>query len=184
MTTQSTVQFRPATARDAETLAALARETFVDTFGHLYREEDLNAHLAEKCSVEYFRDALDAGDEITIAEEKGEVIGYSKVGRLSLPVAYPIENAQEIHRIYVKKSHHHRGLGQALLDRAFASDRLKSASVVYLGVWEENDRAKQFYYRNGFMPVGRYLYPVGEQHDRELILAQLMPGSADEMCAA
>ncbi|MEJ0010843.1 MAG: GNAT family N-acetyltransferase [Alphaproteobacteria bacterium] len=182
MTKSPTVTFRPATPRDADTLAALARETFTDTFGHLYSEGDLSAHLAEKCSPQFFRDALDAGDDITLVEDGGQPVGYSKVGGLGLPVAYPIENAQEIHRIYVRRSHHHQGLGQQLLDRAFASERLKRASVVYLGVWEENDRAKQFYYRNGFMPVGRYLYPVGQQLDRELILAQLMP--AHEVCAA
>lgn len=173
MTTSTQIHFRQATTGDAPALAELAAETFIETFGHLYKEEDLRAHLAEKCSAEFFRQSMKNGDDIMIVEDKGKLAGYCKMGDIGLPVAYPPKSAQEIHRIYVRKPYQQQGLGQQLLDRALKSPRLAEASVVYLGVWEENDTAKQFYYRNGFMPVGRYLYYVGKQADREIILAHV-----------
>ncbi|KAK0329899.1 hypothetical protein LTR94_034909, partial [Friedmanniomyces endolithicus] len=37
---------RPATVADAPAIAALARKTFTDTFGHLYSPENLAAFLS------------------------------------------------------------------------------------------------------------------------------------------
>ena len=167
------IHFRDATAADAATLAAFSSLTFNETFGHLYSEEDLNDHLQSKCSIEVFNKALAAGDYVILAYDGDELIGFCKIGNVELPVAHPPTGAQEIHRIYLRRKYHGTGLGQELLKRALESKRLKDASLVYLGVWEENDRAKQFYFRNGFLPVGRYLYPVGKQVDNEMILARV-----------
>src|SRR3546814_14882449 len=43
---------RRATPADAETVSALATRTFVETFGHLYPAEDLQAFLANAYAVE------------------------------------------------------------------------------------------------------------------------------------
>ena len=171
--TLPTIHFRDATAADAATLAAFSSLMFSETFGHLYAEEDLNDYLTSKCSVEVFNAALAAGDHVILAYDGNELIGFCKIGNVELPVAHPPADAQEIHRIYLRRKYHGKGLGQELLKRALESKRLKDASLVYLGVWEENDRAKHFYFRNEFLPVGRYLYPVGKQRDNEMILARV-----------
>jgi ribosomal protein S18 acetylase RimI-like enzyme len=170
---RTNIRFRDATSADAVQLASFAASTFNETFGHLYKEEDLSSHLEEKCSVDSFATSFEHGDNVILAYDGDELVGYCKIGDVGLPVAHPPTSSQEIHRIYVRRKYQGSGLGQELLKRALATKRLQDASLVYLGVWEENDRAKQFYYKNGFLPVGRYLYPVGQQVDNEMILARV-----------
>jgi hypothetical protein len=45
------VNYRDATVDDAPALAELFRESFCETFGHLYRPEDLSAFLAGAKSI-------------------------------------------------------------------------------------------------------------------------------------
>jgi ribosomal protein S18 acetylase RimI-like enzyme len=165
--------FREATPADALALADFAKQMFTETFGHAYRSEDLQAHLAEKYTPAEFKKYLEQGDEIILVHDAQELVGYCKMGDVGVPMPHVPKDAQEIHRLYIHRKYHGGGLGQELFRRAMESKRLKAAPIVYLGVWEENDRAKRFYFKNDFMPVGRYLYPVGQHFDNEMILARV-----------
>ena len=165
--------FRDATRADAAAMARFSEMTFRDTFPDMYCEADLTSHLASKCSEAFFEDAIAAGDTILLAYDEGELVGLCKIGDVGVPIAHPPADAQEIHRLYVHRKYQGGGLGRELMKRALETRRLREASLVYLGVWENNHRAKSFYYKNGFMPVGRYLYPVGAQLDNEMILARV-----------
>jgi ribosomal protein S18 acetylase RimI-like enzyme len=165
--------FTEATPDDCEAIAALAEKTFVDAFGHLYRPENRQAHVAERFSAAFFRAALESGDTILMLHDAQRLIGYAKVGHLALPVQPPIpRGAQEIHRVYIDKEFQGRGLGKALMLHILSLPRIASASAVYLGVWEENLRAQHLYTLYGFAPVGKYLYQVGDQADQEIIMAR------------
>ncbi len=47
-----------------------------------------------------------------------------------------------------------------------------TSNIVYLGVWEENLKAQALYKQFGFAPSGRYLYQVGDQFDKEIIMSR------------
>lgn len=149
-------------------LAALAAATFRETFGHLYSHEDLEAHLAGKCSEAFFRDALAEPDtQLLIAWEQGTAIGYIKWGALELPADAPPPGSREIHRLYVAASHQRSGIGRHLMDCAMQA--CADAPALYLGVWEHNQKAQRFYAGYGFTHAGEHAYPVGTQIDRDLI---------------
>ncbi len=154
-------------------MAALAAKTFAATFGHLYTLENLTAHLTSQCSASYFRAALEEGDSVFLMRHEGDLIGYGKYGRVALPVTPPIPaGAVEIHRVYIDAQHQGHGLGKQLMMHMLAQPLVALAPVIYIGVWEENIRAQALYARYGFKQVGRYLYHVGTQSDRELIMAR------------
>jgi ribosomal protein S18 acetylase RimI-like enzyme len=165
--------FTEATHDDCKAIAKLAAKTFVDAFGHLYKPENLLQHLLQKFSAEFFTHALESGNTILMLKNADTLIGYAQVGHLALPVKPPVpKGAQEIHRVYIEKSFQGRGLGKALMLHILSLPRITTASCVYLGVWEENLRAQALYTQYGFEPVGRYLYQVGDQSDREIIMAR------------
>ena len=66
---------RRATARDADALSAISRDTFVETFGHLYTPEDLRWHLDFSYAPEKYRDALEEQGAVAwlLEDEAGEV---------------------------------------------------------------------------------------------------------------
>ena len=163
-----------ATIDDCEAVAKLATQTFVDTFGHLYTDANRERHISEKFSPAYFVKSLESGDTLLMLHDADTLVGYAKIGHLELPVQPPIpKGAQEIHRVYIDKVYHGRGLGKAMMRYILSLPRIAAASRVYLGVWEENLKAQSLYTQFGFEPVGRYLYQVGDQFDREIIMARV-----------
>ncbi len=52
--------YRPVDPQQLARLGRLGAELFIDTFGHLYSEEDLAAYLAKVYSVEGLRSDLDS----------------------------------------------------------------------------------------------------------------------------
>jgi hypothetical protein len=64
---------RPAGTEDLAALAAFARRTYADAFGHSFSPEDLAAHLRDNLADGYFHQAL-AEDVFLLAESEGRLI--------------------------------------------------------------------------------------------------------------
>lgn len=164
---------REATHADCATLAAFAAQTFTESFGHLYTPENLQSHLAKHYQPGYLENALAEGSTLLMMYLEDVLIGYGKVGRVVLPVKPSIPpGAQEIHRVYVAQQYQGKGYGKQLMLHILSLPRVQTAPAVYLGVWEENLRAQALYKQYNFEIVGRYLYHVGTQSDRELIMVR------------
>ena len=162
------IAYRDVGPEDAAALADLHRRSFVETFGHLYKPEDLQAFL-DRLSVEGFRgELLDGRHQVRFAEADGEPVAFVKLGPLTLPVE-PERPALEFRQLYVLKAWQGSGIAAALADWALAEARARGAEELYLSVWTANDRAKAFYRRYGFAYVGPYKFMVGEQADEDEI---------------
>ena len=164
-----TPSIRRATAADAEALTAIGRETFSQTFGHLYPPADLAEFLATAHTPELYRAwAADPAYAVWIAEHDGEVLGYALAGPCHLPHPEVTDTCGELWRIYVKREAQGLGLGQRLLDQALAWLEAPGRRL-WLGVWSENHGAQRLYARHGFAQVGTYEFVVGSVRDHELV---------------
>ncbi|MBV9527676.1 GNAT family N-acetyltransferase [Sphingomonas sp.] len=168
-----TVSFRPGNPADAQGIADVFRQSFVDTFAHLYRPEDLADFLSTK-DPDAFRGDLGNGDfHFIVAETEDEIIGYVKLGPPALPVETP-PGTIELCQLYVLKEWIGAGIGRALMDRALGLIRDKQARHVQLSVFVDNHRARRFYERYGFHAVGRYDFMVGSHADEDIILRHIV----------
>ena len=164
------IAYRNARAEDAAALAAFSRDTFVETFGHLYPPEDLAAFLAAKYGTEI--QGQEIADETLLyrlAFESDALVGYCKTGPMSLPVDPGAAKALELHRLYVATRVKGAGVARTLMDEALAWARAQGAEAMYLGVWENNRRAQAFYRRYGFEHVGEHGFMVGRVRDHDFI---------------
>jgi ribosomal protein S18 acetylase RimI-like enzyme len=162
------IAYRDVIAADAPALADLHRRSFIETFGHLYRPEDLDAFLL-RLNEEGFRgELLDGEHQVRFAAEDGEPVAFVKLGPITLPVE-PARPALEFRQLYVLKAWQGSGIAAVLADWALAQARARGAEELYLSVWAENHRAKAFYRRYGFAYVGPYKFMVGEQADEDEI---------------
>jgi ribosomal protein S18 acetylase RimI-like enzyme len=159
---------RDAGPADAEALADLFRRSFTETFGALYRREDLDAFLAGLGEGAWRGELADPAIAGRIAEAEGAAIGFAKIGPLALPVeaAGP---AAELRQLYVLKPFQGRGVAQALMGWVLAEARRRGAGELFLSVYSGNDRAKRFYRNYGFSYVAPYLFMVGAQADEDEI---------------
>ena len=162
------ITYRDLNAGDAAALADLHRRSFVETFAHLYRPEDLEAFLAQLTEEGFRKELLDGEHRIRFAESDGEPVAFVKLGPITLPVE-PARPALEFRQLYVLRRWQGSGIAAALADWAIAEARARGAEELYLSVWTANDRAKAFYRRYGFAYVGPYKFMVGEQADEDEI---------------
>ena len=58
-----------------------------------------------------------------------------------------------------------------LMDRVKGVARERSATTLWLGVWERNDRARAFYTKCGFTDAGEHIFLFGTdpQTDRVMV---------------
>jgi ribosomal protein S18 acetylase RimI-like enzyme len=162
------IAYRDAGPADAEALAGLFRRSFVETFGPLYRREDLDAFLAQLSDEAWRGELADPAIAVRIAEAEGAAIGFAKIGPLALP-AESRGPAAELRQLYLLKPFQGRGVAHELMDWALTEAGRRGAGEMFLSVYSGNYRAKSFYRRYGFSYVAPYLFMVGEQADEDEI---------------
>lgn len=156
---------------DADAVSRLATRTFVETFGHLYPEQDLQAFLADVYAVDKQRVILEHPDyAIWLLEYQGLAVGHAAAGPCGLPHADVAHGDGELKRLYVLQSHQNGGWGGRLFGEALGWLQRDDPRTLWIGVWSENLGAQRFYARHGFEHVGEYEFPVGRVRDREFIL--------------
>lgn len=165
--------YRDATAADAATLDRIFDKTFCDTFAHLYRAEDLEAFLSSFGIADWEVQLSDSAFAFRIAEADGDPVGYVKIGPLKLPIE-PQGPALLLDQLYVLNSHHGTGIARGLMDWAIGEARRRGAEELYLTVYVDNHRARRFYDRYGFQPVGRYDFMVGSHADEDVIMRKTL----------
>lgn len=151
-------------------IAEIGAQLFIETFGHLYTAEDLQAFLNRVHSPQGVTQDWDAGLQFWIAECEGRFIGYCKGGKLSLPVDPGSRRAFELKQMYVAKEHHGRGPAHDLMQSFLDWAHENQADDLYISCWSENARGLAFYKKYGFEIISSYTFWVGNQGDDERIL--------------
>ena len=165
------MRIRRATVADATTLSTLAARTFIETFGHLYPPDDLDAFLAESYAVARQEVILGHPDyAVWLLEDDGVAVGHAAAGPCGLPHPDVATGDGELKRLYVLASHQNGGWGGRLFAEAMAWLERDGPRRLWIGVWSENHGAQRFYARHGFHQVGTYEFPVGRVRDLEFIL--------------
>lgn len=165
--------YRDATAEDARNIDRIFDTVFCDTFGHLYRAEDLEMFMSSFAIPDWERQLADPAFAVRLAEVEGEPAGYAKLGPLKLDVQ-PDGPAMLLDQLYVLKEHHGTGIAGALMDWTIEEARRRGARSLYLTVFIENHRARRFYDRYGFEDVGRYAFMVGTHADEDVIMRKAL----------
>jgi len=163
--------FRDARMEDAAELAKVGRETFIETFGHLYPAADLKTYLDHTYSLETAsRELADPAVEVRVALTGRKIVAYCKIGPVKLPIDTGGLPSLELHRVYVYRDRQGVGVGRILLTWAIERARQRGARQLFLGVWERNARAIAVYESRGFERAGTYKFAVGDTLDDEIIM--------------
>ena len=164
------IAYRDATPADGLELAQMARRSFTETFGSLYRQEDLAQFLeAAFGSAGLPADLTDSAYRVRIVTEGDAIVGYCKIGPVTFPGDWP-DNAIELHQLYILGEHHGAGLAPVLMGWALDQARTRGASEMILSVFVDNHRARRFYERYGFEEIGGYTFMVGDHEDDDRLM--------------
>lgn len=159
------------TLNDIDQLQQIGRQTFFETFSAGNSDENMTKYLDEGFSDEKLTTELnDNNAEFYFATLDDSVIGYLKLNFGQSQTELKDDKALEIERIYVLKDFHGKSVGQILYDKAIHIARQKNADYVWLGVWEENPRAINFYKKNGFVEFDKHIFKFGNDEQTDIMM--------------
>ena len=159
------------TLNDLDRLQKSSRQTFSETFAAKNTEENMRKYLEEGFSTKKLTDELNNKESaFYFAELNDEVVGYIKLNCGQSQTELKDETALEIERIYVLKEFHGKNVGQLLYQKAVDIAREKDVDYVWLGVWEENERAINFYRKNGFVEFDKHIFRLGEDEQTDIMM--------------
>ena len=99
-----------------------------------------------------------------------QTIGYLKVNFQQVQTELKDANSLEIERIYVLKEFHGQKVGQLLYQKAIQIAKSNMLKYVWLGVWDQNPRAINFYKKNGFIELDKHVFKLGNDEQTDLLM--------------
>ena len=155
---------RRITLEDVPTLSLLAKKTFYDTFTgtctpadmqsfleQYYNEKSMSAEVENKAYQYYF------------ALIDDEIVGYLLFAENNEEFASLNKKALELKRFYVIESNHGKGIAQKMMQHYLEFATVEKYNLAFLGVWEYNYKAQNFYTKYGFAKTNHtHSFPVGD----------------------
>jgi ribosomal protein S18 acetylase RimI-like enzyme len=151
-------------ADDEKLIAELSAITFFDTFKGTCTDDDMQGFIKDYFSIEQVEKELQDNDDFYfIAFINGNPAGYIRMKEEVSDVEIINKHRGiELKRIYVLKEYHSKKIGAALMNFALDFATEKNYELIWLGVWEHNERARAFYNKFGFEDSGvMHPFPIG-----------------------
>jgi ribosomal protein S18 acetylase RimI-like enzyme len=161
---------------DLDRLRQLAMDTFTETFLADNTPEDIAAYIDEHFNLSTIAQQLSSEHmQWYLALYHGQPAGYMKVNFDLAQTEQEYPHSLEVQRIYVLKTYKRMHIGSLLMQQAINLAREHKLHMIWLGVWEHNTRAIQFYIRLGFKQFGEHHFTLGNdvQHDYLMKLSLL-----------
>ena len=162
---------RYAVPEDARLIADISHETFYDAFAPDNRPEDMEKFLNEQFTKGKLMLEVGAPENIfLLAYDEASLAGYVKLRDGRIPLSLGSNNALELARLYAVSTKIGRGVGAALMQRSIDICREKNKEVLWLGVWEKNQRAIDFYTRWGFEKFDETTFLLGDDLQNDWLM--------------
>lgn len=165
------IHIKKVTLNNINQLQKIGKQTFYETFSDGNTAENMTKYLDEGFSIEKLTTEIsDNNAEFYFAALDEKIIGYLKLNFGQSQTELRDDKALEIERIYVLKDFHGKNIGQILYDKAIQVAKQKNADYVWLGVWEENPRAINFYKKNGFIEFDKHIFKLGNDEQTDIMM--------------
>ncbi|MGL4243138.1 MAG: GNAT family N-acetyltransferase [Beijerinckiaceae bacterium] len=156
--TTKTIKIRMAEPADAERVAAIHDESWMEAYRGIIPGSHLDK-MVQRRGPAWWQTAIAKGSRIAVLDFDGMPIGYTSYGR-NRAASLPYRG--EIFELYLKPEFQGLGFGSRLFSaakRELANHGYTSVVVWCLG---ENERAVRFYERLGGLLIGRAHEKFGE----------------------
>lgn len=161
---------------DAGLIADISRYTFYYTFAAQNTKENMDKFMNEQFTREKLIAEVSApGIIFMLAYLNEQVAGYVKLREGEKPEQLKNVNTIEIARIYSMPHQIGKGIGKVLMQSSLLIAKKKNKSVIWLGVWEKNQRAIEFYTKWGFEKFGEHDFLLGNELQQDWLMKRGLP---------
>jgi ribosomal protein S18 acetylase RimI-like enzyme len=162
---------RYASREDAALIADISHQTFYQTFAAENTKENMDKFLNEQFTKGRLMMEVGTSENIfLLAYKNDEIAGYVKLRDSRMPSELGHVTAIEIARIYAMSSMIGKGVGSLLMQTCIDIAKQKRKDVLWLGVWEKNYRAIEFYTKWGFEKFGETDFLLGDDVQRDWLM--------------
>ncbi len=158
-------------ADEIEYLQLISRRTFYETFWMSNSHQDMIDYLENSLSLEALSRELENPNSefyfLFLDAESAtdfEPAAYLKLNFLNV----------ELERIYVLSKFQCKGIGRYLLDFSIQLALSRRAPILWLGVWERNYNAIDFYKQNIFQYFGKHTFRLGQDLQTDILMQKIL----------
>lgn len=171
------VSIKICSAEDAPIIADLSRQTFYETFAPVNTKENMDKFMNEQFTREKLvAEVSEPGNIFLLAYDDDTPAGYAKLKEGEKLAELDNRPSIELVRIYAASSAIGKGVGSALMKECMAIAARLGKEILWLGVWENNQRAIDFYTRWGFEKFSTHIFLLGDDEQTDwLMKKELQP---------
>lgn len=169
----NSINIKRATTEDINTLVQVARKSFYDTFSQFSENspEDLQSYLDKFYTVEALSEEFAETDNTYfVAEIDGQLVGYAKLKQHSREQGVNGNNPIELCRLYNLQEYIGKGVGKALMQKCLDFAEKNWHDTIWLGVWENNNHAINFYRKFSFEKCGQHIFQLGTDSQTDWLM--------------
>lgn len=165
------LNIKMATNADAELIADMSRQTFYETFVSQNTKENMDKFMNESFTKEaLMKEVGEPGNIFLLAYDEKEPAGYVRMRENNNPPELGNRNSIEIARIYAATNAIGKGVGKTLMQKCIEIAQEKKKDVLWLGVWEKNNRAIDFYIKWGFEKFSTHIFMLGDDPQTDWLM--------------
>jgi diamine N-acetyltransferase len=169
------ITIRLASTNDAELIADISRQTFFETFAAQNTKEDMDKFMQEQFTKEQLMQQVgQEGNIFLLAFDNDEPVGYVRLIDEKESDYFPGMASIEIARIYAIQSAIGKGVGKLLMEKCISIAKEKNKAVIWLGVWEKNEKAIHFYTKFGFEKFGVHDFILGNDAQQDWLMKKYL----------
>jgi ribosomal protein S18 acetylase RimI-like enzyme len=162
---------REATVADAKLIADISHQTFYESFAAYNRKEDMDKFLNQQFTKGKLIMEVGARENtFLLAYHGNDIAGYVKIRDERVPLSLGNVGALEVARIYAVSNQIGKGVGSLLMQACIDIAGQRNKEWLWLGVWEKNQRAIDFYTKWGFEKFDETDFLLGDDMQRDWLM--------------
>lgn len=166
-----TLVIREATVEDARLIADISHQTFYETFAAYNSKEDMDKFLTQQFTKgKLILEVGGRGNIFLLAYKNDAVAGYVKIRDERVPAGLGKVTALEVARLYAMTAQIGKGVGSFLMQSSIDIAKKLNKEWLWLGVWEKNQRAIDFYTKWGFEKFDETDFLLGDDLQRDWLM--------------
>ena len=166
---------RLATKDDAELIADLSRKTFRETFATHNTKENMEKFMNRQFTKKDLMKEVGAlGNIFFIVFEDETSVGYARMRESINHETLGNAKSIEIARLYAVNKVIGMGVGKLLMQTCIEKAKEMKKEIIWLGVWEKNKRAIDFYSRWGFEKFADHPFLLGNDVQNDWLMKKIV----------
>jgi ribosomal protein S18 acetylase RimI-like enzyme len=168
------IEVKKASVSDSQLLALLGRRAFQEAFGQFNDPTDMQAYLDLSFHQDRIKSQLEDPAVIYLtAYYQGDPVGYAKLVRGSKTSQADSAKRQiQMERIYALGAYVGKKVGKTLMIESIQIAKSEGYEYMWLGVWQENKRAIDFYRAFGFEIIGVKQFVIGNEVNDDYVMGR------------